>query len=506
MASASWPSLRQDHSQAVVRAGVVRPFDHRVPPQGDGAAVIVVAPLRETAQPRRQHQARDDPAPAAPQRDARHAQRDHRGQRQVHPMFDDHLDPAGNDTGRGEDREKPSAEKARHRPAPERHQRRHPQRHHEKRIRRHHGGSMLPKGAIFKDQRVRPHRQPQIAGDRLELRQPVRHGRDADVEAGRAVAIPARTGHQPGLQQPGGRQRPVPPAPPPPGLPEGAGHKRAVIKQQQHRRHRRHLLRRRTQHTGRDRASLPPPRPRRVDRADEAIENQQEKQGHQRLDPLDDIGHRLDLQRVQAPQEGDDQRHRQGLRPEPFAQHRPQERAPHQPEQRQAGEEVNEQVERVVAPDPGPAHRVIDRQREVGQRPARDRFIGRGPPGPPERPQLADRGVLQNGRFVIKNERAGETVVIGNENRADDHRRRQGDPPARRGRNGRYGHRRRFHLDCAGEFCRASRPRQRSCAPRPRPAPQPAAAAPYRNSSTGTLQWRIIAVVVLPMISWRIRL
>ena len=184
-------------------------------------------------------------------------------------MFDDHLDPAGHDAGGCKDRKEPGAQKTQRRPPPERDQHRHRQHHDHQRVPGHLRRMIHPKCAVFEHERMGPHRQPEIAGDRLELGQPVRPRRDANVEAGRAAAIPAGARHQAGQQQPGGRQRHVQSPAPAPGFPKRARHKGPVIEQHDQRRGNHHFLGGHAEQAGGDargrtrgclRAAAPPPR------------------------------------------------------------------------------------------------------------------------------------------------------------------------------------------------------------------------------------------------------
>jgi len=76
------------------------------------------------------------------------------------------------------------------RPAPERDERRGSQGQDQQGVGKRVGGSMNPERPIFKHERVWPERKPKVARHRLELREPIRRGRDANVEAGGAATIP----------------------------------------------------------------------------------------------------------------------------------------------------------------------------------------------------------------------------------------------------------------------------------------------------------------------------
>ena len=234
--------LRPGEAQVVMRPCVVWPFGHRVAPDGQYTAVILVAPCREHAQSERQRCEHHPALPPDRRVNPHRGKCRHRCQRQVHPVFDDHLDRTGHQAGWSQDHKKPGTPKTPCRPAPERDEGRRHQRDDDKGVRRHFAAVVHPERAVFKHQRMGPHRKPQITGDRFELGQPVRPRRDANVQAGRAAAIPTRACHQPDQWEPGCRQRHVQSPTPAPGLPKRARHKGPVIKQHDQRRGNHHFF------------------------------------------------------------------------------------------------------------------------------------------------------------------------------------------------------------------------------------------------------------------------
>ena len=225
-----------------MRPLVLRPLGHRVAPNTQFTPIILIAPCGEQAQSERQRNEHHPSSLLQHRVNPDRGQRHDRGQREVHPVFDDHLDPARHDAGGGQDREKPRAQKTDHRPPAQRDQYRHRQSNDEQGVQRDLCRVVHPDGAVFKHEWIGPHRQPHIAADRLELRQPVRPWRDPDVEARRAVAIPAGARHQTDQHQPGRRQRRVQSSATAPGLPKRPRHKRPVIEQHEQRRGHHHFL------------------------------------------------------------------------------------------------------------------------------------------------------------------------------------------------------------------------------------------------------------------------
>ena len=131
---------------------------------------------------------------------------------------------------------------------------------------------------------------------------------------------------------------------------------------------------------------------------------------------------------MDGPQQGNRQCQRKGALAPAVAHRRQEECPPHDAQQQQGAENVNGQIRRMVAPYAAAADGVIDRQREVQQRSARDGFavVGRAERRP-DGPEAADSGILHDPRLVVEDERAGETVVVGcNCRQYNDCRRQQG--------------------------------------------------------------------------------
>ena len=110
--------------------------------------------------------------------------------------------------------------------------------------------------------------------------------------------------------------------------------------------------------------------PHRVDAADGAVQGQQEEQTHQQLGALDDVRDALRLQRVHRPEQRHRHREPRCLVAVASSQARGQERSPDDAEEQERTQQVYGQVEGVVAPDVEPSECVVDRQREVHDRPA----------------------------------------------------------------------------------------------------------------------------------------
>ena len=74
-------------------------------------------------------------------------------------------------------------------------------------------------------------------------------------------------------------------------------------------------------------------------------------------------------------------------------------RSPQDAEERQGGEDVDRQVDGMIAPGIQPAEGVVDGEGEVQQRPAADRLaVARRGERLPDRPEMADRRVLNDRR------------------------------------------------------------------------------------------------------------
>ncbi len=104
-------------------------------------------------------------------------------------------------------------------------------------------------------------------------------------------------------------------------------------------------------------------------------------------------------------------------------------RPAHHAEQGQRREQVDQQVERMVAPWLGPAQRIVYGERYVDQRPAAGRSQRRRQQLR-DWPELPDRRIFQHGRLIVEKEWYGEGIVISSEAREQQHRDRQEHRPA----------------------------------------------------------------------------
>ena len=94
-------------------------------------------------------------------------------------------------------------------------------------------------------------------------------------------------------------------------------------------------------------------------------------------------------------------------------------RPPHDSEQRQAGEKVDQQVQRMVAPHVQAADCVVEREGKIEQRPAADRdaaarWLQR-------RRELPDGPVQRNRIDVVEDQRPGKAVHVSGESGEDEH-------------------------------------------------------------------------------------
>jgi len=94
-------------------------------------------------------------------------------------------------------------------------------------------------------------------------------------------------------------------------------------------------------------------------------------------------------------------------------------------EEQQRAERVQRHVDQVVACDVETAPRVVQREREAGQRPPGDGRIGRRQQDPVEIGEIPDIGVLHDGALIVEHEGAVEPVGV--DGRHDEHERRR--PP-----------------------------------------------------------------------------
>ena len=181
------------------------------------------------------------------------------------------------------------------------------------------------------------------------------------------------------------------------------------------------------------------------------IDRPEIEQSHHRLTSLDDIRHRLRLQRVQSPNQRHGQRqrrHRRGKTPSEAGQ---QEGPADNSKETEGGQQVDHQIRQVIMQGLDAAGGIIESQREIYHRSS-----VQGRPASalydedtPDRPKMSDGGVVDDIPLVVEDEWASKAVGVCRHRRQhDDGRRQQDRPPGRR--SGRWRWRRRGSL-AAGE-------------------------------------------------------
>ena len=279
--------------------------------------------------------------------------------------------------------------------------------------------------AVIEHQRPRPERQPQVMENHAELA-----CRVVDPRDGHAVA---RTGtmrreyQQRGRRAPGCRQSHVHPPPPAPRLAERSGQECPIVQENDQGNRYGHFLAACRKKACQYSPDRPAARMRRRAATNGRVERPETEQPHHRLASLDDVGHRLGLQRVQAPDERHGQRQRRRCRSKTFPEAGQQERSANDSKKAESGQQVNRQIREVIMESVQAAGRIVDRQRKVHHRPTvQERPIGVfDDEDIADRPKMADRIVLNDVVDVIEEQSAVKTVGIGN-------RRRQHDQPCRR--------------------------------------------------------------------------
>ena len=212
----------------------------------------------------------------------------------------------------------------------------------------------------------------------------------------------------------------------PPRLPETAGEECPVVEERHDRSGDHDLLGRHAEEAGEpgEREPAAPSSGIGAGAPDEGVEGQQIEEPHQRLRPLDDIGHRLGLQRMEGPEE----RGREGGQVGGRAG-QPNQGPPEDPEEDEPGEDVDREVDDVVADDIGAADRVVGGEREVEDRPARHGGVGRRKEG---RRPMPDRRVVRDGVDVVEDERNRKGPAVGRDRRKGDGGRGRGNGQAAR--------------------------------------------------------------------------
>jgi hypothetical protein len=227
--------LEEHVAEIVLRALAVRTLGDGVAPDRALAAVDGVALRGRPAQPGGENEKHDE-APTAEPAVERPGHGDHHGcERQIQAVLDDHLDRTGDDARRRQDHEEPRAEEAGDGMAAERPEGRRDERDHDQRVGNDGGEVGRPRCGVVEDERVRPEGEAEVVGDGLELREPVRPGRDADAEADGATAVPSGGGDEDRERQPGGGMREVEAAALGPSASEASGDERAVEEEKEER-------------------------------------------------------------------------------------------------------------------------------------------------------------------------------------------------------------------------------------------------------------------------------
>ena len=160
--------------------------------------------------------------------------------------------------------------------------------------------------------------------------------------------------------------------------------------------------------------------------AHEAVESQQEEQAHQGLGALDDVGDAFGLEGVDEPDGCHGRGQPGGSLRVAGAQRLAFQGAAHDAEEQQAGQEVDGEVEGMVAPNVQPAEGIVDRQGELHERASGMRhYLPRGP-------EMADLRVVEDAGLVVEDEAPGEAVEVCGEPQADQQQwqRAPASPPA----------------------------------------------------------------------------
>ena len=220
----------------------------------------------------------------------------------------------------------------------------------------------------------------------------------ADAPLGQAA-------HEDPERDPGGGQGRVGAPMPPPGGAKAAGDERAVVEERQQRSGHDHFLGADAGQAGQDGKGEPEPAAARRDRrraAGEAVERQQVAQAHQRLGALGQVGHRFGLHRVPRPERAHQESQDRRVGAEARREQRPPQRAPHQGEQDPSGQDVNAEVDRMIAEYLGASDRVVDRVGKVEQRPTADHVGRPGREGEPGRPQAPNGRVARDREMIVQ--------------------------------------------------------------------------------------------------------
>ena len=144
-----------------MRPGVVRPLGDDVAPERDFIPIDLIAAGGQPGESDDERKEDDDaPTPEQPMQ-PRHAEPDHRHERQVHAVLGHGLRNQRHHTRtRRQNRKEPRADQAQHRPAPQSEQRRRHQQPQRQTLRHHVGHAACQVLAVVENQRTRPERQP----------------------------------------------------------------------------------------------------------------------------------------------------------------------------------------------------------------------------------------------------------------------------------------------------------------------------------------------------------
>ena len=186
----------------------------------------------------------------------------------------------------------------------------------------------------------------------------------------------------------------------------------AIVQQNHQRRRHHHRLAAHPQRTGGHGGRIPPTTAPRLGTADDAVQRQQVEQPHQRLAALDHVRHALGLQWVNGPDQGGDKREPIGLRPGCRSIGYTRQRPAHHSEQGQRRQEMERQIERMIAPDVQLADRVVDGQREIDDRPPSAEHLA-------ERPELPDALRFDDVFGVVEQKHTAEAADV--HHGGDDH-------------------------------------------------------------------------------------
>ncbi len=352
-------------------------------------------------------------------------------------MFRDGLRGHGQEAGRRQDHQEPGPEEAPRRPADEAVGGSRDQPGEKKRGGEEERQPGHDRRAIIEDQRTGPQRQPEVDRDRPNLGEDMIRGRNPQPETDRMAPAAARGAHQRGQEQPGAGERGEDALMPRPRGGEAAADEGPVVEDDQQRRGRHGLLRGHARQAGEEGKGEPAlkggrrPAALPLRAADEAVEREEVPKPHERFRALDHIGDGFGLQGMHRPKEPE--RACAGKRQDPAGD----------AEERQPRQDMDRQVEEMVAPDLQPADGIVGRKREVEQRAAVDREIAlRRMQGAGQRPEVAQGGVFDDRPHVIQDEGSPEAVPVGGEPGAGDDGGGQRDGPAgwRAGRGRRRGH------------------------------------------------------------------